>query len=43
MRTDNSGANHAVLHSQINRRSLGPLETSNSDANHVVLQAQKDR
>ena len=43
MKTNYSGANHAVLHSQINRRSLGPIETSNSDANHVVLQAQNDR
>ena len=43
MKTNNSGANHAVLNSQINRRSLGHIETSNSDANHGVLQAQKDR
>ena len=43
MKTNNSGANHAVLHSHKNRRSLGPIETSNSDANHVVLQAQNDR
>ena len=43
MKTNNAGANHAVLHSQINRRSLGPIETSNSDANHVVLHAQNDR
>ena len=42
MKTNNSGANHAVLHSQINRRSLWPIETSISDANNV-LQAQNDR
>ena len=49
-----SGSKHAVLHSQICRRSLGPLETcnsdpkgavlhANSDANHIVLHAQNDR
>ena len=38
-----SGSKHAVLHTQINRRSLGPLETSNSDANHAVLNAQNHR
>ena len=43
MKTNNSCANYAVLHSQINRRSLGHIETSNSDANHGVLQAQNDR
>ena len=31
METSNSGANHAVLHLQINRRSRGPIETCNSD------------
>ena len=36
-----SGSKHAVLHSQVNRRSLGPIETCNSNANHIVLQAQK--
>ena len=43
METSYSVANHDVLHSQINRRSLGPIETSNCDANHVVLHAQNDR
>ena len=43
MKTNNSGAYHAVLPSQINRRSLGPIDYSNFDANHVVLQAQNDR
>ena len=40
METSNSCVNYAVLHAQINRRSLGPIETSNSDANHVVLHAK---
>ena len=31
METSDSAANHAVLHVQINRRSLGPIETCNSD------------
>ena len=43
METCKSDPNHDVLHSQINRRSLGPIETSNCDANHVVLHAQNDR
>ena len=43
METSNSGANHAVLHSQNDRCDLGPIETINSGANHVVLQAQNDR
>ena len=38
-----SGSIHALLHSQINRRSLGPIETSISDAKGAVLNAQNDR
>ena len=37
METSNSGANHAVLHAQITRRSLGPIETCNSDPKVAVL------
>ena len=40
METCNSGANHAVFHSQINRRSPGPLETYNSDPKDAVLHAK---
>ena len=40
MKTSNSGANHAVLHAQINRRSLGPIETFNSDPKYAVLHAK---
>ena len=43
METSFSAANPTVLHAQINRRSLGPIETSISDANHVILNAQNDR
>ena len=32
METSNYGGNPAVLHSQINRRNLGPIETCNSVA-----------
>ena len=35
MVTSDSGANHAVLHSQNDRCGLGPMETSNSCANHA--------
>ena len=38
-----SGSKHAVLHSQINRRSLGPIETNISDAKGAVLNAQSHR
>ena len=38
-----SGSKNAVLRSQINRRSQGPIETSNSVANHAVLHSQNDR
>ena len=40
METRNSGANHVVLHSQINRRNLGPIETCNSDPKAAVLHAK---
>ena len=40
METSYYGANYAVLHSQINRRSLGPIETCNSDPKVAVLQAK---
>ena len=36
METSISGANHAVLHAQINKRSLGPIETCNSDPKVAV-------
>ena len=32
-----SRSKHAVLHSQINRRILGPIETCNSDPKVAVL------
>ena len=35
-----SGSKHAVLHSQINRQSLGPIETCNSDPKDAVLHAK---
>ena len=34
METSDSGANHAVLHSQNDRWGLRLMETSNSSANH---------
>ena len=40
MESINSGANHAVFHSQTNRRSLGLIETSNSDPKVAVLHAK---
>ena len=40
METSISGANHVVLHAQINRRSLGPIETRNSDPKDAVLHAK---
>ena len=40
METSNSGANHAVLHAQISRRSLGPIVTCNSDPKVAVLNAK---
>ena len=38
-----SGSKHAVLHSQINTRSLGPMETINSGHNVAVLNVQNHR
>ena len=40
METSNSATKHAVLHSQINRRSLGPLQTCNSDPKVAILHAK---
>ena len=40
METSISGANHAVLHAQINRRSLGPIEPCNSDSKVALLHAK---
>ena len=40
METSNSGANYAVVHAQINRQSLGPLETCNFDPKLAVLNAK---
>ena len=40
METSYSGANYDVMHSQINRRSLGPIETCNSDPKVAVLHAK---
>ena len=40
MESRNSGANHAVFHVQINRRSLGPIETCNSGPKGAVLHAK---
>ena len=41
METSNSGANCAVSLAQINRRSLGPIETCNSDSKVDVLHAKQ--
>ena len=40
METSNSGANHADLHAQINRRSLGPIQTCISDPKVAVFHAK---
>ena len=40
METSNSGANHTDLNAQINRRSLGPIQTCNSDPKVAVLHAK---
>ncbi len=40
METSNSGTKHAVLHSQINRRSLGLIQTCNSDPKVAILHAK---
>ena len=37
METSFSGANRTVLHAQINRGSLAPIETCNSDPKVAVL------
>ena len=38
-----SVANYDVLHAQINRRSLGPIQTCNSDSKVAVLHAKNHR
>ena len=43
METSNSGANHAVSHALINRRSLGSIETCISDSKVDVLNAKNHR
>ena len=43
METSDSGANHAVFHTQNDSRGLGPIETSNSGHNKAVLHAQNHR
>ena len=43
METSNSGANHAVLHAQIDRCGLGPIETINSGHNVAVVNSQNHR
>ena len=40
MKLSDSGANSAVSHAQITRRSLGPIETCNSDPKVAVLHAK---
>ena len=40
METRISGANHYVLYAQINRRSLGPMETCDSGPKVAVLIAK---
>ena len=40
METSISDANYAVVHAQINRRSLGPIETCISDPKVAVLHAK---
>ena len=40
MDTSNSGANHTDLNVQINRRSLGPIQTCNSDPKVAVFHAK---
>ena len=43
METSNSGANHAALHAQTDRRGQGPIETINSGHNVAVVNAQKHK
>ena len=40
MEISNFGAKCAVSHAQVNRRSLGPIETCNSDPKVAVLHAK---
>ena len=40
MESRNYGAIHAVFHVQINRRSLGPIETCNSSQKVALLHAE---
>ena len=40
METSYSGANHAALHAQNDRRSLGPIGTYNSVPKAAVLQSR---
>ena len=40
METSNCAANHSVFHAQINRRSLGRMETCNSSPKVAVLIAK---
>ena len=40
METSNSGANHAVVHAQNDRRGMGPIENINSFHNDAVVNAQ---
>ena len=40
MEISDSGANPAVSHAQITKRSLGPIETCNSDPKGAVLHAK---
>ena len=40
METSNTDVNHAVFHSQINTRSLGPIETCYSGPKLAVLHAK---
>ena len=43
METSNSGDNHAALHAQNDRWSLGPIETINSGHNAAVVNAQNHK
>ena len=43
METSYSGANHAVLHAQNDKRGLGPIETINSDHYVAVVSVQNHR
>ena len=40
METSNSDANHAVMHAQITRRCLGPIDTCNRDPKVAVFHAK---